>query len=260
LTRLLVVGAGLFGSQAAAYARTKGIEAQVYDPGLAGGASLAAAGLFCERWVGNKMKAHFHRALPILDHLFGIRQVQLEHDDGAVEKLLWVPPRLILEAHPIRQTVTSVGDGWLETESGRHEGWVYIAAGVWCDRFLPDMRITGKAGTSLVFPGESRGRVRALARGRQAIAFAREPVSTFFSDGTAEENYTPEHERLTCARAAAFGLTTPSQRLHGVRPYTRGGPVFTKLGERTWLATGGRKMGTILGASFARQLVDECLS
>jgi hypothetical protein len=29
------------------------------------------------------------------------------------------------------------------------------------------------------------------------------------------------------------------------------------MGRRTWLATGGRKMGTILGASFARLLVED---
>jgi hypothetical protein len=32
--------------------------------------------------------------------------------------------------------------------------------------------------------------------------------------------------------------------------------VFLRIGARTWLATGGRKMGTILGASFARRLVE----
>jgi hypothetical protein len=29
-----------------------------------------------------------------------------------------------------------------------------------------------------------------------------------------------------------------------------------RLGERLWLATGGRKMGTIVGAAFARRLVE----
>jgi hypothetical protein len=33
--------------------------------------------------------------------------------------------------------------------------------------------------------------------------------------------------------------------------------VFLKLGSRTWLATGGRKMGTIVGASFAWRLVED---
>ncbi len=55
-----------------------------------------------------------------------------------------------------------------------------------------------------------------------------------------------------------LGLTEqPIERLWGWRPYVPGGPVFRRLGSRTWLATGGRKMGTILGAAFARRLIDE---
>ena len=58
--------------------------------------------------------------------------------------------------------------------------------------------------------------------------------------------------------SAALGLTAPPlRRLFGQRPYTPGGPLFEKLKSRTWLATGGRKMGTILGAAFSRRLVEE---
>ncbi len=71
-------------------------------------------------------------------------------------------------------------------------------------------------------------------------------------------DYTPQHEEQTLARAADMGLTAkPIARWHGLRPYTPGGPLFQKLSTRTWLATGGRKMGTILGAAFARRLVEE---
>jgi glycine/D-amino acid oxidase-like deaminating enzyme len=254
---LLVVGAGLFGSQAAAYARSRGHEALVFDPGLPGAASPAAAGLFKEEWAGKKRKNQYHDALPVLDGLYGIRSVNLTHDDGTREPFLWVPPSAILEPAPLRQFITSAGDGWLEAGGQRFEGWVYIAAGIWCERFLPGLAMTGKAGAAFHFQGEREGRVRRLAHGRQALAFVRDAGTTYFSDGTAEREYTLEHEKMTLERAADFGLTGPVRRYHGYRPYTSGGPVFTKLGRRTWLATGGRKMGTILGASFARRLVDE---
>jgi hypothetical protein len=118
--------------------------------------------------------------------------------------------------------------------------------------------VYGRAGSAFVFAGERPGRIRPVAWGRQAIAFVRDVGTTHFSDGTAERNHTAEHDRQTLARAAALGLTdAPVARLWGRRPYVPGGPVFRRLGERTWLATGGRKMGTILGASFARRLVEE---
>src|SRR5450759_2360848 len=123
---LLIVGGGLFGSQAAAYARRKGIEALVFDAGMTGAASPASAGLFKEEWAGKKLHEHFHYALPVLDSLYGVRQVSLTRDDGNQESLLFVHPRLIQEPAPIRQLVTSVGDGWLEAGGMRHEGWVYV--------------------------------------------------------------------------------------------------------------------------------------
>jgi glycine/D-amino acid oxidase-like deaminating enzyme len=254
---LLVVGGGLFGSLAAHYARSKGLEALVFDPGLEGAASSAAAGLFKEAWVSKKLGSHYLQALPVLDRLFGIQQVALMHDDGKPEILSFVPPAAILEKAPIPRRVTAVGDGWLEAGGERFEGPVYVAAGVWSPQFLPDLRVTGKAGAAFSFAGEQAGRIRQLTHGRQAIAFVRDPGRTYFADGTAEQHYTPNHDQQTLLQAAALGLTDdPVLRSWGVRPYSPGGPIFRKLASRTWLATGGRKMGTLLGASFARRLVE----
>jgi glycine/D-amino acid oxidase-like deaminating enzyme len=254
---LLIVGGGLYGSLAAAYARSRGVEAMVFDPGLPGAASHAAAGLFGERWAGKKYLQHFREAVPVLDRLYGIRHVALRHDDGTREPLLFVPPSAILEAAPIREPVTSVGDGWLETAGRRYEGWVYVAAGVWCGQFLPTLGVYGKAGAAFAFAGEREGRIRTVARSRQAIAFARDPGSTHFTDGTAEREYAPAHDHETLARATSMGMTSPPiRRMWGLRPYTPGGPVFLKTGNRTWLATGGRKMGTVLGAFHAKRLVE----
>jgi glycine/D-amino acid oxidase-like deaminating enzyme len=255
---LFVVGGGLFGSLAARCARRKGIEAVVFDPGLEGAASPAAAGLFKEGWAGKKLHEHYHRALPLLDELCGIQTVVLTHEDGSKEPLLFVPPSAILEPGPIRARVTAVGDGWLEAAGQCYEGWVYVAAGVWCEQFFPDLGLYAKAGSSFAFPGEREGRIRMLGRSRQAIAFVRDAGETYFSDGTAEREHEPEHDRQSLARAAEMGLTGPLLRRYwGKRPYAPGGPVFRKVGQRTWVATGGRKMGTILGASFARRLVEE---
>jgi glycine/D-amino acid oxidase-like deaminating enzyme len=258
MTRLLIVGGGLFGSQAAALARRRGIEAVVFDPGLPGAASPAAAGLFKEAWAGAKLRDHFHRAVPLLDQLYGLRKVELAHDDGRKELFWCVPPSAILEPKPLRESVTAVGDGWLEAGGQRHEGWVYIAAGVWSETFHAGLKMFGKAGTALEYAGERAGRIRPYAHGRQAIAFVRDAGTTHFADGTAERDDKPEHEQATLERAQAMGLTDPPiKKLWGRRPYTPGGPLFKPIGTRTWLATGGRKMGTILGASYAQWLVEE---
>jgi glycine/D-amino acid oxidase-like deaminating enzyme len=254
---LLVVGGGLFGSLAAAYARTKGVEATVFDAGLPTAASPAAGGLFQERWAGAKLRQHYHAALPLLNRLFDVRQVSLLRDDGGCEAFQFLPPGAVVDPHPVRQSVTAVGDGWLEAGGQRHEGWVYVAAGVWCEQLFPGIGVYGKAGSAFLFPGEQPGRFRPITRGRQALAFVRDPGMTYFSDGTAERAYTADHEHATLARAAEMGLTNPVRTLLGNRPYAPGGPLFRQVGERTWIATGGRKMGTILAAWCARRLVED---
>src|SRR5271154_3674068 len=109
MTTLYVVGGGLFGSMAAAYARRRGIAVTVFDAGLEGAASPCAAGLFHERWVGRKLHEHYERALPVLDQLYGLRQVTLEDGRGQRDIFHFVPPRLVLEPEPVGECVTAVG-------------------------------------------------------------------------------------------------------------------------------------------------------
>jgi hypothetical protein len=258
MPRLLVVGGGLFGSQAAAYARSKGLEALVFDPGLEEAASPASAGLFAARWVHGKYLEHHQRALLLLEQLYGIRSILLTREDGRRTEVLFVPPAAVLEPAPVRELVTAVGDGWLEAGGRRYEGWIYVAAGVWCEPFHPGLGVYARTGASFVFRGESPGRMHRVAPGRQVVAFERDPGTTYFTDETAERDYTSDHERRTLEQAALLGLTDePSSRRRGRRPYVPGGPVFRQLSRRTWLATGGRKLGTIMAASFARRLVEE---
>ena len=279
MTRLLIVGAGLFGSLAAAYARRQGREVVVFDPGLPGAASPAAAGLFCEAWVGRKHVAVYAAAAAVLESLYPVRDIDFERSDGGRQTIRFVSPAAILEPAPIRETVTAVGDGWLTTESGRYEGIVYVAAGIWSRRFAPDLDVVGKAGAAFRFAGECPARlcvderrglsppetrsdstfpvgIKPTAR-QSALAFVREAGATYFNDGTAEIDYAAEHERRSLERAQTLGLTVPIERLWGIRPYTPGGPVFRRLGDRLWLATGGRKLGTLFGAVFARRLLQE---
>ena len=195
----------------------------VFDAGLPGAASPAAAGLFAERWAGRKLAEHHFRALPLLEQLYGIRPLTFRHDDGRPEPLLFVPPAAVLEADPVRRHVEAVGDGWLEAEGCRYEGWVYVAAGAWSDELVPGVGVHAKEGAAFVFDGERLPRVRPIGPGRQAVAFSRDAGTTYFSEGTAEHDYAAEHDRLTLGRAAEMGLTGPMRRLAGRRPYAPAG-------------------------------------
>lgn len=258
---LLIIGGGLFGSLAANYARHRGINALVFDPGLDRAASPAAAGLFKEAWAGKRFVSDYRNALVVLEALVDIASVSLHLPSGQFENLLHVSPRLILEGSPIRKKVDRVGDGWLEADGQRYEGWVYVANGIWAQEFFPQFQILGRAGTAFAFAGEQEGIMVPIEHGRQAIAFVRDPGFTYFSDGTAEVQYEDHHEQRTIQRAEELGLVRPPvQRWHGYRPYTPGGPLFLRISPKTWLATGGRKLGTMLGASLAHRLIETELS
>ena len=232
---LYIVGGGLFAPGGGAL---KGIEAVVFDPGISGAASHAAAGLFKEAWAGKKLHEHYQQALPILEKLYGIRSINLTRDDGGIESFLCVPPTKILEANPVRETVTAVGDGWLEAGAKRYEGWIFVAAGVWSGAFLPGLDILGKAGSSFVFAGERPARIREIAHGRQSIAFARDPGSTFFSDGTAEINHANEHDRLSLERAAGLGLVETPIKRHRAGDRIRVGAAISAQNRRGWRPAG----------------------
>jgi glycine/D-amino acid oxidase-like deaminating enzyme len=258
MPQLLIVGGGLFGSLAAAWARRQGFEALVFDAGRPGAASPAAAGLFQEKWLRRRWREWYRPALTLLEALYGVQTVALTRETGEKEYFGFVTPNQILELHPVRQQVTAVGDGWLEAGACRYTGWVYVAAGIWCREFFPQLALGARTGAAFWFAGERPGQVRQVAPGQQALAFVRDPGTTYFSDGTAELCYTAEHERQTLARAQQLGLDMPPQRRWlGHRPYTPGGPLFCRLGERLWLGTGGRKLGMLLGALCARRLVEE---
>jgi hypothetical protein len=185
MSHLYIVGGGLFGSLAARYARSQGVEAVVFDVCREGAASPAAAGLFQEKWAARKLRPHYYHALPLLERLFNVRHISLKREDGSMEPLLFIPPSNILEPNPIRLQVTSVGDGWLEAGGQRYEGWVYIAAGIWSAQFLPGLEslfitcrrdgadranraLMGQSALYTAWPFFSENRVSDLARhGRQ---------------------------------------------------------------------------------------------
>src|SRR5579884_1238534 len=139
MRKLLIVGGGLFGSLAAAYARQRGLEATIFDAGLPGAASPAAAGLFKEGWIGKKLRPYYECALPLLDRMYGLRRLTLYQDDGQPDHFFFVPPTIVLESNPRRERVERIGDGWLETSTQRHQGCVYVAAGVWSGDLVADV-------------------------------------------------------------------------------------------------------------------------
>lgn len=281
---LAVIGAGLLGSYAARAARAAGMNVVVIDSVEEKRASRCAAGLYCRAWL--------KRYGPIAD--LGVQELEQLYRpekidfavDGRVQELWCVPPGRILVKPDVVGRVRQVqvahfadydNLGVLLADRVCRARAVYVAAGAW----LPELEtgpkpvVTGKAGSVYLFAERTpRARLWRWAPYRQALRFERPDDGgvTYFSDGSAilDRNYSPAvHDAATLSRARNLGLDPQGaggapRRLHGLRPYIKGGPYFGRPragvagpARRLWIGAGTEKAGTVLGAAFARMLVND---
>ena len=239
---------------------SKGIETVVFDAGLEGAASPASVGLSRPEWLGKKLEHQWAVGLAVLERLYKPRNIELTGADGSIEQL----PVPAAGRRPRTRACTPDGDGRRRrlARSGRtasRKASFMWPPGSGARVLCPTWRCVARRAPA----GSSRAR-NPIAFGpsptdAQAVAFVREPGQILFADGTAEEQYIPDHDRQSLARAAElFGLTDPPlARRYGIRPFTPGGPLFKRLGQPTWLATGAHKLGIIMGAAYARRLIEE---
>ena len=259
---LLIVGGGLFGSLAAKYARKKGINALVFDSSRPHRASPAAACTFCKEWAG-PFASYYDEGLAVLSELVEVSSIGFSISIGGEEgkrNFLRARPSDILETPQVAAPVDCVWDGGLEAGGKTYSGIVYVAAGIWTGSLLRDVKVEGRGGLALQYGGEISPRMKLWAPYRQAMAFPRDSGKTYFSDGTAHKEYDRRrhyYDEATIGRAEElFSLRDPTERLFGYRPYCEGGLVFERPSQRLFVGTGGRKLGTLIGAYVAKKLVE----
>jgi glycine/D-amino acid oxidase-like deaminating enzyme len=139
---------------------------------------------------------------------------------------------------------------------------VVVAAGIWTELLLPEVKQRGLAGMAFLWPGEKIEVpfVRPWAPFKQIVAFNRED-GLWAGDGTSIvwKNWSVKHEEATWRRCtSAVGVEAEPARIFGVRPYHSMKPCY--LGEvrpRLWVATGGAKNGTLAAGWCAHELVEK---
>jgi glycine/D-amino acid oxidase-like deaminating enzyme len=277
---VLIIGGGLFGCLAARAVREAGRTAVIVDAGYEGSGSPPAACVWSAEWA--KDVPGVDNGTVFLARHYGLREltftVTSRVGEPKGERVLYhVTPALILDdqtAWRVKGRVLHVA-GAAAQISVRQDGgefqrqlWsferAYVATGYWTQELVRSApKVTGKAGVAMQYEGSGdRAMLVQFAPYRQLLAFERDAGLTYVSDGTAikVENYKTEHTTRTLERVEGLlGFTQPRSMLYGVRPYVDGGPWFSRVSERVWCATGGRKLGTIAGAAFAHRFAREAL-
>lgn len=266
---IIVVGGGLFGSIAAAFAREHGAQVTVIDAGYPLAGSRASGCVLAPSWLSALTPEQIEQAMSVLEGLYKVEDITFTTHLKLAFKAKRVNPASILRRPDVKARVTAVGDGVVDTEDGqKFRGVVLVTAGAWCKALLPQMPdIRRLYGASLWFPGAQlpTPRLHVYAPYRQAVAFNMDGRQVWMGDGTAlvEKTWTKEQDaRLAATRARAkslFKLGGESRATVGIRPYVEGHKegYFEKLAPRLYVSTGGAKNGTVLAAYNAWRFVTE---
>lgn len=276
MSRVIIVGAGLFGSIIAAHLRKEGHEVTVVADQRAGMGSVPAACLMKPSWASS-MGKEYDRAIELLDGLYGVRQLEFDTPPfRAIVTAHWVDPEQVLMKPDFLGEVDHHSPGMVWTTepfTGLQADHIIYATGQWAEKQDPTLRgrLTGKGGWSFLLEGELQGRglIQPWAPYRQLVAFQIAPRRIWVGDGAAlkAESMTFERQQASQKRCldALNGRLLPlgSRQLEvrrGFRPYIKGldKPAYiNQVQPGVTVVTGGAKNGTLGAAWAARQIAEQ---
>jgi glycine/D-amino acid oxidase-like deaminating enzyme len=268
-SKVLVVGAGLFGSIISTHARSRGFDVTVIGEPRRYEASPAAGCVLSPNWLSSLSAAQIEQAYAVLGEHYVLHDMKFRTSLLSF-KAKRIDPASILVAPDVQARVVNVRDGAVDyVQDGVAQtasGTVVVAAGVWSRELVPGMPpIRGLYGASLRFPGQMDATLNVYAPYRQSVGFNIQPGTVWFGDGSALIQKTWEKERIariakTTERASQmFGAPLVSAEVaEGARPYVEGhkGGYLNWVAEQLVVSTGGAKNGTVLAALHAHLIVE----
>lgn len=258
---IVIVGAGLFGSVAAALARAAGHSVTVVNQKRPYSASAASGCVLAPSWLSSLDKADVANSMSVLGDLYKLHPLEFKTNLLKTFKAQRVHTADVLKAPDVVGLVTQVTDGavtvkQLDGTQVKLRGTVLLCTGIWGQELTPFMPIVrGLYGASLRSPGQLlHPAINVYAPYRQAVGFNMDGKSIWFGDGTALVAGTwmkEEKERVskTASRAAAMGVAS-GKCIIGARPYVEGrkSGYFEQISPKVFVSNGGSKNGTILAA------------
>lgn len=281
MAKIIVVGAGLFGSIAATLARKRGHQVTVVDSGEKYAASKASGCVLAPSWLNSLSKPQQERAMEVLRSLYTVHELSLSTQLGRPFRAHQVHPDQILVKPDIVGSVRQTGPDWVDVsvpegsaiKERRFKGTVLVAAGIWSSSLIENMpKVRGLYGASLrLWNVNLAPSIHVYAPYRQAVAVNLPGnKEAWFGDGTAlvEKTWMAQEEARISATVQRFLLLhkslIPQNQIKvrvGARPYAEGykAGYFAQAGDKLWVSTGGAKNGTVLAAWQAWRFCEEAL-
>lgn len=259
---IYIVGNGMFGRVAHDLLEANGFESKIIDNNQENAGTKASGNITKPSWVSGLGKES-DLAYKELDTLYGLDKISPKFVGKSID-LFYVARKKFRKNPDISDTVTEVGDGWVETERlGRLEGTILVAAGVWSSELIPMPQIDTIVGISFIFDkSDHEPKFSVWAPYKQAISYPISGWQIWFGDGTAikKKNF-DVMKRLADSinRAKSHGIETPPHVTHiGYRPYVKNHKdgYFDQVYGKTWVSTGGGKNGIVLAAIQARKFLE----
>ncbi len=260
-----VVGAGIFGSIIAHALRQDGHRVVMFDDARPEAGSRPAACLMKPSWFSSLGKEVYNPALAKLDDLYTIRELKFKVSLVS-HNISWIPPSAILKNRDVvRRRVNRMEHNgkrwWLDAGEAYSARVVIVAAGIWTQLLIPEVKQRGLAGMAFLWPQEriEVPFVRVWAPYRQLVAFNRGD-GLWVGDGSAilKANWTELHAERSynrCIDALGRELLGVPKQLFGIRPYHERKPCYlAEVRPRLWVATGGAKNGTLAAGWCAHEL------
>ncbi len=282
MSRVIVVGAGLFGSIIAKALELDGHIVTVLDDNRPMSGSKPSACLMKPSWFSSMGKDKHEPSLALLDKMYGLEEFDFKVRPSGIATSSYRidPSKALLINRPgsyMEGLVTYVGPDHvkvseLKTETGvrnvtMRADHIIVAAGVWCGKILAEAAqwdIRPTAGIVFRTKGAqcSENRIDVWAPYKQLVGFQEYDDQVWIGDGSAilEKNWKDKRIAQSVARCEKFahslGVAGTTESIQGLRPYVKGAKpcLFEQVSPKVWLATGGAKNGTIAAGWVASEL------
>lgn len=276
-TTINVVGAGIAGSLVARLLRKLGHQVRVFDDNDPCAGSRASSNLYIASWL-KKFNQDASDGIQILESLFPPEQIDNPFKKGIMDalKIKHIAQKHLMVEPDVREKVTGLWPGGVETSEKRHEGPVVLCMGYRAGELVSGSVHSGLdvlVGHCLLIKGVLPPGTASITMPlpyRHLKCYQLDDETIYFADSTrlTRKSFEKRKDQLlldltkkATTHLASLGMSKAFGFEHrvGYRPVVPGRDFgeLVKIAPNMWSINGGGKNGLVAYANLAAQLAEE---